>query len=77
MFWGQHSDARVLQDAATTTVDVLSSEGGVGRGTWDISGMENISTIEVEAALFTHPAEAALVGRPDMYRVRRRACSWG
>ncbi|KAG2605779.1 hypothetical protein PVAP13_4NG218600 [Panicum virgatum] len=34
-----------------------------------ISGGENISTIEVEAALFTHPAvaEAAVVGRPDEY----------
>jgi fatty-acyl-CoA synthase len=32
-----------------------------------ISGGENISTIEVEAALFAHPAvaEAAVVGRPD------------
>ncbi|KAM4129414.1 hypothetical protein ACJW30_01G021300 [Castanea mollissima] len=34
-----------------------------------ISGGENISTIEVEAALFSHPAvlEAAVVGRPDDY----------
>ena len=34
-----------------------------------ISGGENISTIEVEAALFAHPAvaEAAVVGRPDEY----------
>ncbi|XP_052141358.1 butanoate--CoA ligase AAE1-like [Oryza glaberrima] len=34
-----------------------------------ISGGENISTIEVEAALFSHPAveEAAVVGRPDEY----------
>lgn len=34
-----------------------------------ISGGENISTIEVEAALFDHPAvvEAAVVGRPDEY----------
>ncbi|RLN27992.1 hypothetical protein C2845_PM05G08660 [Panicum miliaceum] len=34
-----------------------------------ISGGENISTIEVEAALFAHPAvaEAAAVGRPDEY----------
>uniref|UniRef100_A0A0E0JI35 Uncharacterized protein n=1 Tax=Oryza punctata TaxID=4537 RepID=A0A0E0JI35_ORYPU len=34
-----------------------------------ISGGENISTIEVEAALFGHPAveEAAVVGRPDEY----------
>lgn len=32
-----------------------------------ISGGENISTIEVEAVLFSHPAvlEAAIVGRPD------------
>ncbi|XP_039140053.1 probable acyl-activating enzyme 1, peroxisomal [Dioscorea cayenensis subsp. rotundata] len=32
-----------------------------------ISGGENISTIEVESALFSHPAvlEAAVVGRPD------------
>ncbi|TVU33641.1 hypothetical protein EJB05_25471, partial [Eragrostis curvula] len=34
-----------------------------------ISGGENISTIEVEAALFAHPAvaDAAVVGRPDEY----------
>ncbi|KAJ7966965.1 putative AMP dependent ligase [Quillaja saponaria] len=34
-----------------------------------ISGGENISTIEVEAVLFSHPAvlEAAVVGRPDDY----------
>ena len=34
-----------------------------------ISGGENISTIEVEAALFSHPAvlEAAVVGKPDDY----------
>ena len=34
-----------------------------------ISGGENISTIEVEAALFAHPAvaEAAVVARPDEY----------
>uniref|UniRef100_A0A0D9W4Y8 4-coumarate--CoA ligase n=1 Tax=Leersia perrieri TaxID=77586 RepID=A0A0D9W4Y8_9ORYZ len=34
-----------------------------------ISGGENISTIEVEAVLFSHPAveEAAVVGRPDEY----------
>ncbi|RLN00813.1 hypothetical protein C2845_PM06G10760 [Panicum miliaceum] len=34
-----------------------------------ISGGENISTIEVEAALFAHPAfaEGAVVGRPDEY----------
>ncbi|RLN13161.1 putative acyl-activating enzyme 1, peroxisomal [Panicum miliaceum] len=34
-----------------------------------ISGGENISRIEVEAALFAHPAvaEAAVVGRPDEY----------
>ncbi|CAI9108144.1 OLC1v1007675C1 [Oldenlandia corymbosa var. corymbosa] len=34
-----------------------------------ISGGENISTIEVEAAIYTHPAvlEAAVVGRPDDY----------
>ncbi|XP_052139913.1 butanoate--CoA ligase AAE1-like [Oryza glaberrima] len=34
-----------------------------------ISGGENISTVEVEAALFGHPAveEAAVVGRPDEY----------
>lgn len=34
-----------------------------------ISGGENISTIEVESVLFSHPAilEAAVVGRPDDY----------
>lgn len=34
-----------------------------------ISGGENISTIEVESVLYTHPAvlEAAIVGRPDDY----------
>ncbi|PIA46842.1 hypothetical protein AQUCO_01500408v1 [Aquilegia coerulea] len=34
-----------------------------------ISGGENISTIEVESVLFSHPAvlEAAVVGRPDEY----------
>ncbi|XP_031404710.1 probable acyl-activating enzyme 1, peroxisomal isoform X2 [Punica granatum] len=34
-----------------------------------ISGGENISTIEVESVLFSHPAilEAAVVGRPDKY----------
>ncbi|KAL2522101.1 putative acyl-activating enzyme 1 [Forsythia ovata] len=34
-----------------------------------ISGGENISTIEVESVIFTHPAifEAAVVGRPDDY----------
>ncbi|TVU33636.1 hypothetical protein EJB05_25466, partial [Eragrostis curvula] len=34
-----------------------------------ISGGENISTIEVEAAMFAHPAvaDAAVVGRPDEY----------
>ncbi|GAB2289292.1 Probable acyl-activating enzyme 1, peroxisomal [Dionaea muscipula] len=34
-----------------------------------ISGGENISTIEVEAVLFSHPSvlEAAVVGRPDHY----------
>lgn len=34
-----------------------------------ISGGENISTIEVEAVLFSHPAilEAAVVGRPDNF----------
>uniref|UniRef100_J3KZK0 4-coumarate--CoA ligase n=1 Tax=Oryza brachyantha TaxID=4533 RepID=J3KZK0_ORYBR len=34
-----------------------------------ISGGENISTIEVEATLFSHPAveEAAVVGQPDEY----------
>lgn len=34
-----------------------------------ISGGENISTIEVESVLFSHPAvlEAAVVGRPDNY----------
>ncbi|KAL4649566.1 hypothetical protein ACB092_01G023000 [Castanea dentata] len=34
-----------------------------------ISGGENISTIEVEAALYSHPAilEAAVVGKPDDY----------
>uniref|UniRef100_A0A0E0ISZ7 4-coumarate--CoA ligase n=1 Tax=Oryza nivara TaxID=4536 RepID=A0A0E0ISZ7_ORYNI len=34
-----------------------------------ISGGENISTVEVEAVLFGHPAveEAAVVGRPDEY----------
>jgi len=34
-----------------------------------ISGGENISTIEVEAALFAHPAvaKAAMVGQPDEY----------
>ncbi|KAK3151982.1 hypothetical protein QOZ80_2BG0152860 [Eleusine coracana subsp. coracana] len=34
-----------------------------------ISGGENISTIQVEAALFAHPAiaDAAVVGRPDEY----------
>lgn len=34
-----------------------------------ISGGENISTIEVEAALYSHPSviEAAVVGRPDDY----------
>jgi acyl-CoA synthetase (AMP-forming)/AMP-acid ligase II len=34
-----------------------------------ISGGENISSIEVESALFSHPAvlEAAIVGRPDDY----------
>ncbi|KAL8135752.1 hypothetical protein AgCh_010395 [Apium graveolens] len=35
-----------------------------------ISGGENISTVEVEAVLFSHPAilEAAVVGRPDNHR---------
>lgn len=34
-----------------------------------ISGGENISTIEIESALFTHPSvlDAAVVGRPDDY----------
>ncbi|CAN6221514.1 unnamed protein product [Urochloa humidicola] len=34
-----------------------------------VSGGENVSTVEVEAALFAHPAveEAAVVGRPDEY----------
>ncbi|KAK1362237.1 putative acyl-activating enzyme 1, peroxisomal [Heracleum sosnowskyi] len=35
-----------------------------------ISGGQNISTVEVEAVLFSHPAilEAAIVGRPDDHR---------
>ncbi|ONK76143.1 uncharacterized protein A4U43_C03F24400 [Asparagus officinalis] len=34
-----------------------------------ISGLENISTIEVESVVYSHPAvlEAAVVGRPDEY----------
>jgi acyl-CoA synthetase (AMP-forming)/AMP-acid ligase II len=34
-----------------------------------ISGGENISTIEVEAVIYSHPAvlEAAVVARPDEY----------
>jgi fatty-acyl-CoA synthase len=43
-----------------------------------ISGGENISSIEVEDALYKHPAvqAAAVVAKPDENGARRPAPSW-
>ncbi|KAF0920703.1 hypothetical protein E2562_036406 [Oryza meyeriana var. granulata] len=60
MFRGNTVMSGYYKDGAATAVGMA--------GGWFRSG-ENISTIEVEAALFSHPAveEAAVVGRPDEY----------
>ncbi|KAH7847817.1 hypothetical protein Vadar_030563 [Vaccinium darrowii] len=86
MMNGYFNNTKATQDAfkggwfRSGDLGVKHPDGNIELKDWSndiiISGGENLSTIEVESVLFSHPAvlEAAVVGRPDDYWGETHIC---